>query len=85
MADKHTVITVYRPPFENSWVGATWVTHINLWPDDHGHRDTCFITLTTRKPTERQIRKFKKLAKEHYRKPHVNRYVPVNRYANVEG
>lgn len=48
--------------------GNTWVTVTNLWICDEQHIDTCFFQFTLVKPTERQIRKFKKSASAHFRK-----------------
>lgn len=47
--------------------GASWITSVNLWICDEAHMDTCYFNITLVKPTERQIRKFKKEAKVHFR------------------
>lgn len=48
--------------------GRTWVTVTNLWICDEAHLDTCHYNITLVKPTERQVRKFKKNASAYFRK-----------------
>lgn len=47
--------------------GMLWVTTINLWICDESHTDTVSAMFTNTKPTERQLRKFKKDAKKSFR------------------
>lgn len=44
-----------------------WLTSYNLWICDNEHIDTCHYILTLTKPTQRQIRKFKKESKHWFR------------------
>lgn len=44
-----------------------WVMTINLWAFDFMHRDTCLVSVTSTRPTEREVRKFKKEAKLNFR------------------
>lgn len=45
-----------------------FLTVINLWIDDHDHIDTCYWMISNVRPTQRQLRKFKKEAKLNFRK-----------------
>lgn len=44
-----------------------WVMTCNLWIEDEEHRDTCLFKTSDTKPTERQVRRFKKAAKANFR------------------
>lgn len=47
--------------------GMVWVTKINLWICDEQHKDSVSIMITNTRPTQRQVRKFKKDAKSFFR------------------
>ena len=44
-----------------------WLTSYNMWICDTEHNDTCHWWITPTKPTQRQMREFKKDAKKWFR------------------
>ena len=45
----------------------TWVVSYNMWVCDEDHLDTCVFWVLPTKPTQRQIRRFKKRAAVYFR------------------
>lgn len=48
-------------------INPNWLTTFNLWPYDTEHVHTCYCLVTLTKPTDRQVRSFKKVARKHIR------------------